>query len=77
MTTHPFYPEVTTATALRLAKTLLHGPLPKANAPTPSIDEAIKVISDNLGRCGHTWITGEVSLEVLRLERGEKITCRT
>jgi hypothetical protein len=64
---HPYY-DMTTEKALSLARNLLYGPLPAPCAPTPSRKDAIKVLHDELGMCGHTWITGFAALEVLRAE---------
>lgn len=68
--THPHYENVTTDTALQIARSLKFGPLPRPEDPTPPIDEAITLIHEARGRIGFNWITGRVSEEVLRLDRG-------
>lgn len=75
--THPRYENVTTETALNIARNLKYGPLPKPTDPTPSVKEAIDLIHKERGACGHNWITGTVSEEVLRLTRGEKVVFAT
>lgn len=70
---HPYHKDVTTESALSLARTLMYGPIPKESDPTPSVNEAIELIHQRLATCGFTWITGTVSEEVLRLTRGESI----
>ena len=56
--------------ALRLARDIKFGPLPKPNDPMPSIDEAIELISEARKGCGFNWLTGAEAEEVLRNEKG-------
>ena len=70
---HPHHPDVTTETALDIARNLKYGPLPKASDPKPSINESIGLINRERKACGFDWITGELSEEVLRLSRGEMV----
>jgi hypothetical protein len=68
---HPFHEDVTTETALEIARAIKYHPLPKPTDPAPSIAEAIELIAASRRSCGFNWITGRVSEEVLRLTRGE------
>ena len=71
---HPYRENVTTESALRIARQIKYGPLPKPEDPLPGVDEAIELIHQERGACGFNWITGAVSEEVLRLTRGEKVS---
>lgn len=66
---HPFY-GTTTEDALEIARNLKYGPLPKADDPTPSLEEAIELINKERKTCGFNWITGRAAEEVLRLTQG-------
>ena len=50
----------TTEDALALARSIIHGPLPPKDAPTPSIEEAIAAIEECRRRSDFNWITGQV-----------------
>jgi hypothetical protein len=52
--------------ALALARDLKYGPLPAPGDPTPAIDEAIAIIQEARRTCGHTWLTGDAAVRVLR-----------
>ena len=69
---HPYHP-YTTEDALSLARDIICGPLPLADAPTPTIDEAVVAIEDYQKHTDFNWITGRVALEVLRASRGDKV----
>jgi len=57
---------MTVEEALNLARDLMYGPLPKPEAPMPTVEEAIKVIHEARRTCGHTWLTGVAAEEVLK-----------
>ena len=59
------YHEYMVEDALSLARSIIHGPLPPADAPTPTVDEAIEAISGSLRTCGFNWITGQTAIAVL------------
>jgi hypothetical protein len=69
---HP-YRQHTTEDALSLARDCKYGPLPKPSDPTPTVDEAIEIIRNHPTMSACNWITGQVAIELLRLERGEKV----
>lgn len=56
----------TVVAALELARSLKHGPLPKPDDPTPTLQQAIEIIGEERRTCGFNWITGEVAGAVLR-----------
>jgi hypothetical protein len=58
--------------ALALARNLKYGPLPKPDDPTPSVDEAIVIISEERRACRFNWLTGEAAEKVLREHRQRK-----
>lgn len=58
-----------TTEALRLARDLKFGPLPKPDNPLPSLDEAIKLIREARRRCGFNWLTGEAAEQALQKEK--------
>ena len=64
---------MTVEKALSLARNLKYGPLPKLDDPTPSVEEAIKIINEERRTCGFNWLTGEAAEQVLRehIERGK------
>ena len=66
--------QMTVENALSLARDLKYGPLPKPDDPTPTIQEAIEVIHEARRTCGHTWLTGEAAIEILREHRGSRKT---
>ena len=68
---HPYH-DYSTEDALNLARNCIHGPIPKKDDPTPTVDEAIAVLQERRRTCGFIWITGRVAVEVLRATRGEK-----
>jgi hypothetical protein len=70
---HPYHEDVTTESALSIARILKYGPCPKPYDPTPTVDDAIELIHQERKTCGFNWITGTVSEEVLRLTRGEEV----
>ncbi len=55
--------------ALALARNLKYGPLPKPGDPTPSVDEAIVIISEERRTCWFNWLTGEAAEKVLREQK--------
>ena len=55
----------TVGSALELARTLKHGPLPAATDPMPAPEEAIEIIRAARRTCGFNWITGEVAEAVI------------
>ena len=57
---------MTVEKALSLARSLMYGPLPKPDDPTPTVEEAIEIIHEARRTCGHTWITAELAEDVLR-----------
>jgi hypothetical protein len=57
--------KMTTEKALSLARDLKYGPLPRPEAPTPTVGEAVGIISEARRTCGHTWLTADAALEVL------------
>ena len=69
---HPYH-NYTTEDALSLARDIKHGPLPKPDDPTPTVDEAIELIRSHPNMKAFNWITGQVAIEVLRATRGEKV----
>ncbi|MEI7560604.1 MAG: hypothetical protein WCJ63_08425 [Actinomycetes bacterium] len=69
---HPFR-DYTTEQALELARQCKFGPLPRDTNPTPTMDEAIEIIRNHPTMKACNWITGQVAIEVLRLERGEEV----
>ena len=73
---HP-HKDYTTEDALSLARDCKYGPLPKPTDPTPTVDEAIEIIRNDPTMKACNWITGQVAIEVLRLERGEKVEAFT
>jgi len=56
----------TVGSALELARSLKHGPLPTRDDPTPRPQEAIEIIRGERRTCGFNWITGEVAGAVIR-----------
>lgn len=52
--------------ALPIARSLTFGPLPKAEDPMPSMEEAIALIHEERRTCGFNWLTGEAAEQVLR-----------
>lgn len=64
---HPYYEGVTTETALSLARSVKYGPLPKHEDLTPSVEDALEILREQNRQIGHQWITGRVSIEVLRM----------
>ena len=63
------YHEYMVEDALSLARSIIHGPLPPADAPTPTVDEAIEAISGSLRTCGFNWITGQTAIAVLKASK--------
>jgi len=63
------YYRMTVEKALDLARNPIYGPLPKPDAPVPSIKEAIEAIHEARGTCWHNWLTGEQAENVLREHR--------
>ena len=55
----------TVQAALDLARTLKHGPLPTADDPWPTPEDAIALLHEERQTCGFNWITGEVAEAVL------------
>lgn len=51
--------------ALNLARNLKYGPLPAANDPWPTPEDAISIVREARRTCGFNWITGEVTEAVL------------
>jgi len=66
--------DYTTEDALSLARDCKYGPLPKPDDPTPTVGEAIEIIRNHPTMKACNWITGQVAIEVLRLERGEEVS---
>ncbi len=65
---------MTVERAMSLARDLKYGPLPKPDDPMPTIQEAIEVIHEARRTCGHTWLTGEAAIEILREHQGSRKT---
>ena len=72
---HPLH-NYDTQKALNLARDIKYGPTNptelEAN-PLPTLKEAIKIITDHYHLLDHTWVTGVVALETLKLTQGKKI----
>ncbi len=62
--------KMTVEKALELARALKYGPPPKAGDPTPTVEEAIEIITEARGACGFNWFTGENAENVLRERQG-------
>ena len=69
---HPFR-DYTTEEALSLARDCKYGPLPKADDPTPTVDEAIEIIGNDPTMTACNWLTGQTAIQVLRASRGETV----
>ena len=63
------YGAMTVVKALELARNLKYGPLPKPDDPTPTVKEAVSIISEERRSCGFNWLTGEAAETVLRESR--------
>ena len=59
------YHMMTVEKALALARDLKYGPLPTADYPMPSVEDAIDIIYESRLNCGHTWLTADEALKVL------------
>ena len=57
---------MTVKEALRLARNLKYGPLPRPGDPVPTVDEAIALIRQERRECGFNWLTGEAAEQALR-----------
>jgi hypothetical protein len=44
--------------ALELVRRLKYGPLPRPSLPTPSLEEAVRLIRQSRRDCGFNWLTG-------------------
>jgi hypothetical protein len=62
---------VTVQDALSIARSLKYGPIPKPDAPMPSVEEAIVIIREERRTCGFNWITGETAEDLLNRHRDE------
>ena len=51
--------------AMELARTLKHGPLPDTNDPMPTPQEALELLREERRTCGFNWLTGEVAEAVV------------
>lgn len=71
MIKHPYY-EYNSDHALKLARSIKYGPIPKEEDPTPSAKDALSLIENSRKDCGFNWITGRVASEVLRAELGHE-----
>ena len=59
--------------ALKIARGLKHGPLPKPDDPLPTVEEAVAIIRHERRTCGFNWLTGETAEHVLvRAKKGEQ-----
>lgn len=52
--------------ALELARIHKYGPMVKNQDPTPSVKEAIQIISEAQKTMNFNWITGSTALKVLK-----------
>lgn len=63
------YGIMTVEKALALARNLKYGPLPRPDDPTPSVEEAVRIIHEERRTCGFNWLTGEAAEKVLQESR--------
>jgi hypothetical protein len=69
---HPYH-DYTTEKAIILAHNLIIFRSPDkhpSEIPEPSIEEALEIIQEVKRRTPHTWITGRIAEEVLKLTMG-------